>query len=331
MKVGQETAHGSAPQERRVLVVGSLNVDYNLRVENEPPDDGTGRVTNFSVTSGGHAGNCAAALAGLGFRTALFTAVGEDAEGEAMLAELAADGVCPDLAVRVAGAATGRVFIPAYPNRRHMLMYRGATEQWTPDSCASVPMGDFDAVILFDPPKPVSLAVLDAAAAAGIPVYWNPGGLHAGQPWALEAASRAQWLSVNRTEFTAMFGVATEEQRVQEACQHHRIPRLVVTRGDLGALATDGDELLSTASLPLSVVDVTGAGDAFAAGFIAAELLDLPWPVPLSWGAAAGAHAVTAPGARDRALSLPWLRNSGISAPVSAASLPPNNRSKTTV
>ncbi|MEV4915841.1 PfkB family carbohydrate kinase [Streptomyces tirandamycinicus] len=310
--------------------MGSLNVDYNLYVDKEPPDDGTARVTKFSVTSGGHAGNCAAALARLGFHPTLFTAVGDDAEGEAMLAELAADGVCPDLAVRVGGAATGRVFIPSYPDRRHMLMYRGATEQWTPESCTSVPMAEFDAVVLFDPPELVSLAVLDAAATVGIPVYWNPCGLHAGQPWTLQAASRARWLSVNRSEFTAMFGVPAEEHRVQEACQRHRIPRLVVTRGDLGALATDGSELLSTASLPLRLVDATGAGDAFAAGFIAAELLGRPWPVPLSWGVAAGSHAVTGPGARDLTLTLPWLQNSGISAPALAASPHPNNRSKTT-
>lgn len=293
---------------RDVLVAGSLNVDYNLSVESEPADDGTARVTGLSVTGGGHAGNCAVALAGLGCRVSLFTAVGDDPEGAALRDELEHHGVLHDHVVTVPGGVTGRVFIPTYPGRSSMLMYRGATDAWGRETCDPVPLDTFEALVLFDPPPLVALELAARAEAAGVPVHWTPGGLHAGSPWALELASRCHRVFVNRAEFTAMFEAPADPGRIREVCRLHRIPGLVVTLGDRGALAGDGKSVWSTDSPAVTVADTTGAGDAFTAGFVAAELLGRTWPTPLTWGAAAGSHAVTVTGGRDTTLSLDRLR-----------------------
>ncbi|MEU4062664.1 carbohydrate kinase family protein [Streptomyces wedmorensis] len=287
----------------RVLVVGSLNLDYHLTVEREPADDGTARVSRFSMSGGGHAGNCAAALARLGCETSLFSAIGDDPEGELLLAELAGEGVVLDHVVRVKGAETGRVFIPAFPDRRFMLMFRGATDGWTAADCAAVDLDSWDAVVLFDPPEDVARDVLRRSAGAGVPVYWNPGGLHSDADWVLEAVSEAEWLSVNRPEFEALFGCPPDAASIREASRRHRVPWLVVTLGAEGAMASDGTRVWSVPAHAVDVVDATGAGDAFAAGFVTGGLLGRAWPEPLALAVAAGAHAVTVPGARAASLS----------------------------
>ena len=75
------------------------------------------------------------------------------------------------------------------------------------------------------------------------------------------------------------------------------MPELVITRGAGGATWTDGIATVSERAVPLDdVLDTTGAGDAFAAGFLSA------WPGPpeaaLAAGARLAARAVTQAGGR---------------------------------
>ena len=283
---------------RKVLVVGGLNLDHHIRVDHEPADDGATRVVEYATGGGGHAGNCATALAALGCDTSVFTAVGDDAEGERLLAELARRGIRTRLAVRVAGAATGRVFIPAFPGRRYMLMFRGAGDSWPAAACRSVPFADFAAVVLFDPPRQVLREVLARAFDAGVPVHWNPGGVHAAADWALDPARGVRRLVVNRAECAQLFGEPPDRGSLPGHCLRHGLRRLVVTLGAEGAVATDGESLWEVPARPARVVDPTGAGDAFVAASTAADLAGLADPEALAWGAAAGACAVAVPGAR---------------------------------
>ncbi|MFC9268303.1 carbohydrate kinase family protein [Streptomyces zhihengii] len=323
MSAGRDTLAG-----RPVLVAGSLNTDYHLTVEKEPADDGSARVTAMSVSGGGHAGNCAVALSALGCRVSLFSAVGDDAEAAALRAGLEREGVRHDHVVDVAGAATGRVFIPSFPGRRSMLMYRGATDAWGAGTCASVPVADFRAVVLFDPPREVAEELVAAAAGAGVPVHWTPGGLHAGAPWAPALAARCHRVYLNRAEFQDMFGVPPDREHLLRACRAHRLGGLVVTLGGRGALASDGSRVWSAGAAEVTVVDATGAGDAFTAGAVAAELLGHGPSVALAWGAAAGTHAVTVPGARVTSLSLDRLP--AAAAAVRAGPVMPHSEERTT-
>ncbi|MFD8622824.1 carbohydrate kinase family protein [Streptomyces hygroscopicus] len=285
----------------RVLVVGSLNTDLIIRTDTEPPDDGAARVTGLATASGGHGGNCATVLAALGCRVSLATVVGDDAEGAAMLAELAGAGVDTEPSQTLPGASTGRVFIPVYPGRRHMLMHRGATDLWDPKSCETVPFDAYAAVVLFDPPEPVALRVLELAAQAATPVFWNPGGLQAARLPGQAASVR--WLAVNRAEYRAAFGAEPDARHLGGVCRD-RDRTVVVTLGPEGAMAGEAGEVRRVRSRRVDTVDATGAGDAFAAGFVAAYLRGRSLPEALRWGAAAGAYAVTVPGARAPGLTL---------------------------
>ena len=78
-------------------------------------------------------------------------------------------------------------------------------------------------------------------------------------------------------------------------------PEVVVTLSEGGALWTDGREVVRVEAVAdAMVVDSTGAGDAFAAGFIAARLGGADSEAALRSAAALAARAIAAPGARPR-------------------------------
>ena len=76
------------------------------------------------------------------------------------------------------------------------------------------------------------------------------------------------------------------------------VPLLVVTRGPNGAIAIENGQRFETSALPTSVVDTTGAGDLFAAGFLAGRLRGEPVKRCLEMGAVAAAEIVSHFGAR---------------------------------
>jgi ribokinase len=75
-------------------------------------------------------------------------------------------------------------------------------------------------------------------------------------------------------------------------------PEVVVTLGQQGALWTDGDEVMHAAAGKADVVDTTGAGDAFAAGLLAARMRGARPAEALRAGHSLAARAVAAAGAR---------------------------------
>jgi ribokinase len=73
---------------------------------------------------------------------------------------------------------------------------------------------------------------------------------------------------------------------------------VIIKRGGHGALADGPDGTLTLPPLPVTVVDTVAAGDAFNGGLAAALAEGRPFAEALSWGMAAGALAVTRPGAQ---------------------------------
>jgi sugar/nucleoside kinase (ribokinase family) len=74
---------------------------------------------------------------------------------------------------------------------------------------------------------------------------------------------------------------------------------VVITRGGHGSLAKRGTVLLDTAPFPVEAVDESGAGDAFAAGFITGLLKDWPLDYTLRFASAVGASSTRALGCHD--------------------------------
>jgi sugar/nucleoside kinase (ribokinase family) len=113
----------------------------------------------------------------------------------------------------------------------------------------------------------------------------------------LDWAEGAGLLVPNVPEAEALTALADPEAAARALAE--RFPEVVVTLGAEGALWTDGGELLRVPAEPVgTVVDSTGAGDAFAAGLLSARLSGAPTEEALRAGCRLAAQAVTQVGAR---------------------------------
>ena len=290
---------------REVVVVGDLATDVVVLLEGSPAP-GSDRPAAIRSRGGGAGANVAVHLARLGTPVTFAGCVGDDAAGTGLVAELAAAGVTP--AVRtVAGAATGTIVSLVEPGgQRSMLADRGANLALEPaDVPVPVPGGHLhlSGYSLFAPgPRAAGLAALAAARAAGCTVSVDPASTgplaaYGVRRWLADTAA-ATLVLPNADEARLLTGCADPAAAARALAAHH--PIAVVTLGADGALWADGGRLVHRPAHPATVVDTTGAGDAFTAGLLAVWLTDQDGDpaAALEAGLAQAAAVVVRPGAR---------------------------------
>jgi ribokinase len=270
------------------------------------PAPGSDRPASISTRGGGAAANVAAHLARLGLRVELAGCVGDDPSAAGLAAELTAAGV--RLALRtVPGVPTGTVVSLVEPDgQRSMLADRGANLELAPgDVPAPAPGGHLylSGYTLLDPrPRTAGLRALHDAVAAGCTVSVDPASTgplarYGVDRWLADTAG-ATLLLPNAEEARLLTGCSDAADAARALAA--RYPVVVVKLGPDGALWASADVLVHRPAHPTTVVDTTGAGDAFAAGVLSAWLRSAE-PAPaaaLDAGLARAAAVVRRPGAR---------------------------------
>jgi sugar/nucleoside kinase (ribokinase family) len=245
-------------------------------------------------------------LARLGVPVVLAGCIGDDAAGAGLAAELAAAGV--QLALRtVPGGATGTIVSLVEPDgQRSMLADRGANLALRPEDVPAPPPGGhlhLSGYTLLDPgPRAAGLAALSAAVSAGCrvsvdPASTGPLSAYGVERWLADTAA-ATLLLPNADEARLLTGCADPADAARTLAERH--PVVAVSLGADGALWASGGVLVHRPAHDSVVVDTTGAGDAFAAGLLAAWL-SAPGGDPvalLDAGLARAAEVVRRPGAR---------------------------------
>jgi sugar/nucleoside kinase (ribokinase family) len=282
----------------RVVVVGDLAVDV-LVAPSVPPVPGAD-VPARIVTSGGGAGaNTAAWLADRGVDATLVARAGDDAAGRAAVAELAAAGVQPAVAVD-AEAPTATVVVLLGPDgQRTMLSDRGAAAALAPGDVPSLDGVDHlhvSGYVLRDPgSRAAGLAALAGARTAGASTSVDPQATGTLTAALLRDLGGIDLLLPSAAELAVLTGSPDPRSAVSllDCCA-----AVVVTSGAAGASWVDRDGVRTAAAPAADLVDPTGAGDAFDAGVIAAWLTGAGPEAALAAGCAAGAEAVSRRGAR---------------------------------
>ncbi len=291
----------------RVLVVGDLITDV-VAVLAGPPVTGSDSPAEIRFTGGGQAANTAAWLGALGVPVTLVGAVGDDGPGRDRVAELERGGV--DCAVtRVPDAPTGTVIVLATPEERTMVTERGANLRLTPEAVDAALAAAPDAghlhlsgyTLLDAGSRPAGLRALAAARERGLTVSVDAASAaplrRVGAAAFLTWVRGADLLLVNAEEATVLAGGLdpAAQGRVLSASAR----RVVVKRGAAGAVWVDRDATIAVEpARRMSVVDPTGAGDAFAAGLLDAWLTGASPEAALRRAGDLGASAVGQVGAR---------------------------------
>ncbi|MBQ1026691.1 PfkB family carbohydrate kinase [Micromonospora sp. C95] len=291
----------------RVLVVGDVVTDV-VAVLSGPLAPGSDTPAAIRSTGGGQAANTAAWLAAQGVPVTLVGAVGDDGAGRDRVAELTAAGV--DCAVdEIAGSATGTVIVLTANDERTMVTERGANVLLRPDHVAAALSGAPDAThlhlsgytLLDADSRPAGLRALAVARERGLTTSVDAAS--AAPLRAVGTAAFVNWvreidlLLVNVDEATVLAGGL--EPAAQGRALLSVARRVVVKRGGAGAVWVDRDATIVTSSAHrVAVRDVTGAGDAFAAGLLRAWLAGATPDAALSRAVDLGATAVAQIGAR---------------------------------
>ncbi|MEU7944452.1 PfkB family carbohydrate kinase [Micromonospora taraxaci] len=293
----------------RVVVVGDVITDV-VAVLSGPLAAGSDTGAEISLGGGGQAANTAAWVAAQRVDVTLVGAVGDDDAGRDRVAELTRAGV--DCAVeRIEGVPTGTVIVLAADDERTMVSQRGANLRLSgahvERAVAAAPDAGhlhLSAYTLLDAgSRGAGLRALAAARERGLTTS-----VDAASAAPLRRVGAAVFLSwvrdidlllVNADEATALAGGLdpAAQGRVLSATAR----RVVVKRGAAGAVWVDRTGAVHVASARrTAVVDVTGAGDAFAAGLLTAWLAGATPAAALSRATDLGAMAVSTAGARPQ-------------------------------
>jgi sugar/nucleoside kinase (ribokinase family) len=150
--------------------------------------------------------------------------------------------------------------------------------------------------------RPAGRAALQRARAAGMSVSVDPASAAplaaCGAEAVLSWIGGADVLLPNLDEARVLTGEADAERAARALVHAAGAREVVVTLGAGGALWTDGVAVVRAPAAAAAVVDSTGAGDAFAAGWLAARRAGLDPAAALRAGCAAGAAVVAQPGGR---------------------------------
>ncbi len=262
--------------------------------------------------SGGSAANTLAGLAALGAKCAFIGQVADDQLGEVFAHDIRAGGIAFATPPRGEDPPTARCLIFVTPDgQRTMNTYLGAS-QYLP-AAALDEAAIADAAVLYlegylwDPeePRAAMRKAIAAARGAGRKVAFTLSdsfviARHGDDFRALIAAEEIDILFANEHELAALTGFEDFDAGI--AALAPRVPVLVVTRSEKGAVALAGGERAEVAAEPVArVVDTTGAGDLFAAGFLFGHVRGKSLAESLKLGAICAAEIISHYGARPEA------------------------------
>jgi sugar/nucleoside kinase (ribokinase family) len=291
----------------RVVVLGDVMLDV-VAVARAPLARASDTPAAVSLSGGGAGANVAAWLAELGVPVTLVARVGDDAAGRDARADLTRRGVDVRAAVDPE-RPTGTCVVLVEPGgERTMLPDRGANlalaARDVPDGVLAAPGHlHLSGYALLDPgPRAAALHALAAARGAGMTISVDPASAAplaaAGPEVVLGWLAGVDLLLPNRDEAAVLTGREDPVEAALELARTSGAREVVVTCGAGGSVWTDGSRVKRAAAAPAAVVDTTGAGDAFAAGLLAARRAGLGPEAALARAGLTAARALGRAGAR---------------------------------
>jgi sugar/nucleoside kinase (ribokinase family) len=278
----------------KVIAMGVHVLDVLVRpVEEIPEGQGGVLVEQIRITAAGSAGGTALTLAKLGASTSCAGAVGRDEVGDMLLRLLDRAGIDTSLIVRRDDVPTSASVLPIRPNGdRPALHVIGANQTYGP------PDVDWDAVesathLHLGGPEfmggEAAAEILSRARAAGVVTSADilaPGeGL---LDWIGPCFEHLDYLLPNREQVLALTG-ASELVEGARALIERGVGCVAATSGAEGATIVDAAGVETVPAFGVDVVDTTGCGDAFSAGFLRGLSLERSRPEAAVLGCAAAA------------------------------------------
>jgi ribokinase len=271
---------------RRLVVVGSVNVDLVVRAQRLPGPGETVLGDDVERHGGGKGANAAVAAARAGADVTFVGAVGKDEYGSWALAELEAEGIDTSFVAEIEGVSTGVALIVVDQQAENQIVVAAGanwrlTAQHVHEALLEL-LGDANCVLVgTEIAGEAVVAAVEDAAKAGVACIINTAPVI---PELAQAATFGALLTPNRTEaleLLELLGLDAEPETtdtqtrwmgIAQALSGATGAETVITLGAQGAVvAHDAKDSSWVESRPVEALDTTGAGDTFN-GVLAASL-----------------------------------------------------------
>jgi sugar/nucleoside kinase (ribokinase family) len=301
-----------APAEDSLIAELGLTKGGMQLVDATGADTLYARMGSAVEASGGSAANTIAGMAALGQSCGFVGQIADDQFGKIFTHDIRALGVEFDTPARMIDPPTGQCLIFVSPDgQRTMNTFLGAAQYL--DRAALDPAVIERARILYlegylwnaDASRAAMAEAIALAKAAGGKVAFTLSEIfvilgHGADFIAMMERSEIDILFANEGEITTLMGTQDFEAAIALAAA--LVPTLVVTRGEDGAVAIKDGVRSEVAAEPVDqVVDTTGAGDLFAAGFLAGQAQGRSVADSLTMGAVCAAEVISHVGPRPEA------------------------------
>jgi sulfofructose kinase len=296
------------PQKVDLVGVGLNATDTVIPLSTYPARGSKTEYTTVSTLPGGQVATTVVACQHWGLRTRYIGKLGDDLAATLHREAFSHAGVETRIITVPGGASAQSLILVDAQGERTVLIRRD------PEARLSLRPTDLDrdsiinARALHVDGYDTEAAILAAtwARAAGIPVIADLDELYPNVETLLD---NVDYLIVSRDFPSRLTSEPDLEQALRKMHRRYSCRLAAATLGEQGVLAFDGTRLLHTPAFCVPVVDTTGAGDIFHAGFIYALLADWPLDRQLEFACAAAALNCTAVGARGGIHSLDDIAN----------------------
>lgn len=289
---------------KKILVVGSLNMDCVVETPTMPKAGETISGRSVTLVSGGKGANQAYTVGKLGGRVGMIGAVGNDSFGHALKENLESVGVETTGLAIMDGETTGQAFITVDDRGENSIIIIAGTNGMVSKELIQKNkrlIEESDIVIMqLEIPVPVVEYVKDLAIGMGKQVIVDPAPAVSGLPdrfW-----NGIDYIKPNETELEILTGrkMNTREELKEGAREMlaKGVKGIIVTLGGDGCLLVTKETETFFEANKVTAVDTTAAGDSFTAGFALALSEDRSLEEAIRFGQKVSAIAVTRKGAQ---------------------------------
>lgn len=297
MKTGDEL-------KKRIVVVGSLNMDIVITTNRLPQIGETILGNEVNYLPGGKGANQAVSIARLGGDVTMIGAVGQDEFGKSLLEQMEKNEVDAAFIEQVEDVKTGIADIFHVNHDNCIVVVPGANfaltpEKITPEMEQLIASAD---VLLTQLEIPLNTVqkVLEIASEHNVKTILNPA---PAQTLPAELLQLVDYLTPNETEFALLaehpFTSNEELKGLMEKWETAYNQKLIVTLGEKGSAYLSDDQLVITPAEKVEVIDTTGAGDSFNGALAVGIAKEQPLAETVAFATKVAARAVTKFGAQD--------------------------------
>lgn len=286
----------------RIVVIGSINMDYVSQVKDLPQRGETITASNYHISPGGKGANQAVAAKRLGADVLMIGALGNDSAGRDLYRRLEREGI--DVSgILFADTATGNAMITVDERGSNtIVVFPGSNadldQSWVERFKEEIKNADC-VIIQLEIPMETVAASVKLAKEYGTRVILNPA---PAKNIPLEVYKYVDIITPNETELEKLTGT-DDIKKGAKVFMDRGVKEVVVTLGDKGSYYLSSEKELLAEPVSVNAIDTTAAGDSYNAALAVALSEKLDMEVVLKFSNIVGALTTTKIGAQN---SLPY-------------------------